>query len=245
VFQALPLLLLVALAPAPSDARAPPPDPGPSPSPPGAGAEPAPPAEPAPTPPPEIAPEPLPPPAAALGVSAGLSYRLPPSGRDVRPAFGFTLATSGSYRYLLIGERLALSVAAAFAYQRYASSFNSLAPSAGSYTRELSIGDFVVMQGAALLLGPIKPWLAAGGGVSLGHYKSPQNAARPDEERETLLVIQGQLGLDIEVKPQVDLGLRLDLVVPLARPTLLMESGAVVKVFGPRLAARLAFQYRF
>jgi hypothetical protein len=191
------------------------------------------------------APERVPPPAAAIGLAAGVSYRAPPSGRDVPPAVGFTLATFAGYRYALIGERLALGVIGAFAYHRHSTSFQSLAPSNATYVRELSAGDFAAMQSVALLLGRVRTWLAAGAGVSLDHFKNPENPARPDEERETLGIVEGQAGIDVEVKPQVDLGLQADLVVPLARPVLRTESGADIHVFGPRLAVRLSFQYRF
>jgi hypothetical protein len=40
-------------------------------------------------------------------------------------------------------------------------------------------------------------------------------------------------------------GVRADLVVPLARPTLQTETGAEVHVFGTRFAVRLDMQYRF
>jgi hypothetical protein len=191
---------------------------------------------------PEEAVRPLPPPF-AIGVAVGLSHRLPAAGEDVPPSFGFSISAAVGYRYAMLGERVALEVVAGFAFQRYARSFQALAPS-GSYTRELSIGDFVLMQSAALLLGPLRPSLAAGAGISLGHYRSPENAAMPDEERETLVVLQGQAGLDYPINPEMDVGLRADLAAPLARPTLTTAHGDI-RVFGPRLAVRLAFQVRF
>jgi hypothetical protein len=185
------------------------------------------------------------PPPVAVGLALGVGYRLPPAAREVPPAAGFTLATFAGYRYAVMSQRLALGLAVAFAFQRYTRSFESLAPAVGTYTRDLSIGDFVVMQTAGLLLGRARPFAAAGAGLSLGHFRSPQDAARPDEERETLVVVQGQVGIDVEVKPQTDVGLRADVVVPLARPTLRTSSGDELRVFGPRLALRLALQYRF
>jgi hypothetical protein len=212
-----------------------------------AQAEPAPAAPAPPTPgqaepAPEEAVRPLPPPF-SIGVAVGLSHRLPPAGGDLPPAFGFSISAAAGYRYAMVGERLALEVVAGFAFQRYARSFQALAPS-GSYTRELTIGDFVLMQSAALLLGPLRPSLAAGAGISLGHYRSPESAAMPDEERETLVVVEGQAGLDYPIKPDMEVGLRADLTVPLARPTLSTAHGDV-RVFGPRLAVRLALQVRF
>jgi hypothetical protein len=183
------------------------------------------------------------PPPFAIGVAVGLSHRLPPAGQDVPPAFGFTLSASAGYRYAVVGERLALEAVVGFNFQRFARSFQSLAPTV-SYTRDLSIGDFLLMQSVALLLGPVRPSVAVGAGVSLGHFRSPENAAMPDEERETLAVMQGQAGLDFPIKPEMDVGVRADLAIPLARPTLTTARGDV-RVFGPRLAVRLAFQVRF
>jgi hypothetical protein len=227
VIPALPLVAALTLAQA---------EPAPAP------AVPAPPitgqAEPA----PEQTLPPLPPPF-SIGVAVGLSHRLPPAGQDVPPAFGFSLCAAAGYRYAVLGDRLALEAVAAFAFQRYARSFQSLAPS-GSYTRELTIGDFLLMQSAALLLGRVRPSLAVGAGISLGHFRSPENAAMPDEERETLPVVQTQAGLDFPVKPEMDVGVRADLTLPLARPTLTTAHGDV-RVFGARLAVRLVLQYRF
>jgi hypothetical protein len=187
----------------------------------------------------------VPPPPFAAGAAVGLSHRLPVAGPDVSPATGFSVAIFGGYRYALLDRRLALAAGATFTFQRWARSYQSLAPSAGSYTRQISIGDFVALQTATLLLGRWKPMLGAGAGLSLGYYKSPENLAQPENQRATLAVVQGQAGLDYELKPGVDVGVRADLVVPLARPTLQTETGAEVHVFGTRFAVRLDMQYRF
>src|SRR5204863_5828971 len=104
----------------------------------------------------------------------------------IPPAFGFSIAVFAGYRYATIGDNLGLEAMVGFGYQRFSTSFQSLAPSNALYIRELSAGDFLALQAAALQIGRAHPWVGVGGGLSLGHFQNPENPAHPDEERETL-----------------------------------------------------------
>jgi hypothetical protein len=224
VLAALPLLALLSQAEAA-------PEPPPTPS-----ALPAPRA-------PEPPPPPLPP--TTLALSLGGGWRLPPASRDVPPSLGLAIGTFASYRYALLRERLELSVAASFSYQRYARSLGAAVGPVGSGDRTYSSGDFVIMQTAAVQLGRLRPWLAAGAGVSLGFFTSAEDPSQPSEQRTTVVLVQGSAGTDLALHEDSYAGLRADLGVPLARP--LLKGGLLdgKRVLGPRLSLQVVFGYRF
>lgn len=207
-------------------------------------------AEAAPEPPAPVAlpieqPPPPPPPAVALGLSLGGGLRFPPASRDVPPTLGLAIGTFAGYRYALVRERLELGVSAAFAYQRYSRSVAGALGPAGGGDRTYSSGDFVALQTAAVQLGRLRPWLAAGGGVSLGFFSSTEDLEHPSEQRTTIVIVQGSGGVDLSLHEDSYAGLRADLGIPLARPPV---TGGLLdgrRVVGTRLALQLVFGYRF
>jgi hypothetical protein len=238
VAQPVPLrLMLVQAEPAPHPAApAPAPVPAPAPRPPAAI---------------EAPPEP---PATALGVALGGVYRLPPAGQDAPPALGPALMAFVGRRYALVGEQLALGLAAAFAFEQHTQTLEGApggppgqAQTFAAGTRRLTFGDFVVLQTLALAptASRLRPWLGAGGGLSLAHFTTPEQAFRPGEQRATLIVLHGVAGLDLEVAPHTDVGLRIDGTLPLSPPAFTTDKGERVHLFGTRLGARLGVQYRF
>jgi hypothetical protein len=220
VFAALPLLALLCQA-----------EPAPAPLPP--------PAAPLPEPPPP------PPPPVAIGVSLGGGLRLPPASHEVPPTLGLAIGTFAGYRYATVRERLELGVAAAFSYQRYARSVGAAVGPAGSGDRTYSSGDFVVQQTAAVQLGRLRPWVAAGAGLSLGFFTSTEDPTAPSEQRTTIVIIDGAAGLDLALHEDSYVGLRAQLDLPLARPRI--EGGLLdgKHVVGTRLSLELVFGYRF
>jgi hypothetical protein len=219
-----------------------------------AQAEPAPPpavAPPAPPPPPLVLPEEPPePPVWALGLTIGGGYRLKPAAADAPPALGLAFSTFVGRRYAALGRHLELGGAAAFSFQRYARTVKfprMVAPGMEVQVdgdRQLSTGEFVASQTLTAVFGRWRPWLAVGGGVSIGHFTSPETRYRPGESRRVLPVVQGGAGFHLEVAPQTDAGLQLD-YAHLFEPAYVTEGGERLHVFGDRLALRLEMQYRF
>jgi hypothetical protein len=190
-------------------------------------------------------PPPPPPPPVALAVSIGGGLRFPPASREVPPTLGLAIGTFAGYRYALVRDRLELGVAAAFAYQRYSRSVAAALGPVGGGDRTYSSGDFVALQTAAVQLGRLRPWLAAGAGVSLGFLSSTEDLEHPSEQRTTIVVVQGSGGVDLALHEDSYAGLRADLDVPLARPAV---KGGILdgkRVLGSRLALQLVFGYRF
>ena len=220
-------------------------------------AEPAPPPAVAPPPPPPALPPPLVPPEEpqeplswALGLTIGGSYRLPPAARDAPPRLGLSFSTFAGRRYATLGQHLELGVLASFSYQRFSRTVRVTKMVAPGMDIELdgdrimSMGDFVAAQTVTAVIGRVRPWLSAGGGLSLDHFTSQETRYRPGESRETVGVVQVGAGFHLEVAPQTDGGLRFDWVHSFA-PAFVTEAGERLHLFGDRLAVRLEMQYRF
>jgi hypothetical protein len=89
-----------------------------------------------------------------------------------------------------------------------------------------------------------RPWLAVGGGVSLGHFATDESKYAPGSSSPVMPLVQAGLGFHLEVAPQTDGGLQIDFVHPFSQ-TFHAESGQRFRVFGDRVAVRLEMQYRF
>jgi hypothetical protein len=236
VSPALPLFLFLLQAePAPPPAPPPPPVPlAPMPAPPAA----RPPEEPE-----------SPPPGWSLGLTLGGAWRLPPAARDVPPALGLAFSTFVGRRYATLG-RLESGAMVSFAYQRHQSTVHLIKPLSPSEDvpydgeRTLSTGEFTLWQTLTLALGRVRPWLAAGPGMVLGHFTTLEPRYAPGESRPTLFQLAGAVGFHVEVAPQTDAGLQLDYAHAFGG-TFVTDKGERLSVFGDRLALRLEMQYRF
>lgn len=197
------------------------------------------------------APEEVQRPVNSVGFAAGIGYRLGAAASDVPPNMGVALTTLIQHRYATVGRGLDLGVTASFAYERYARDVRvstMVAPGERvniDGVRALTIFDFAALQTAGLSLGRVRPWLGVGGGISLQHFRSPEEAYKPGEARETLAVLLGAAGADVDFAPSSDIGLRLEYAHALPRPTFTTEAGRAVNVFGSRVTLRLAVSYRF
>jgi hypothetical protein len=216
-------------------------------------AEPAPPPAvtppPPPPPPPVIEEEPPPPPVWSLGLTIGGAYRVGQAAKDTTPRLGLAFSTFGGWRYAALG-RLELGVGASFGYQRYARTVTvkkMVMPGVEMEVegeRLFSTGEFVATQTFTLVLGRWRPWLSAGGGISLNHFTSPEPRYAPGESRTTLPLVQGAAGFHIEVAPQTDAGLHFD-YAHLFESAFVTSGGERLHLYGDRLAVRLEMQYRF
>jgi len=194
--------------------------------------------------------EPQEPPAWALGVTIGGGYRLEPAAREVPPALGLAFSTFAGRRYATLGQRLELGGLLSFSYQRFTRTvrFVRLLMSGMEVEQDgdrlLSTGDFVASQTVTGVFGRWRPWLSAGGGVSIGHFTSPESKYRPGESRKTMPLVQAGVGFHLEVAPQTDGGLRLDWAHPFTS-TYITDTGDRFHLFGDRVALRIEMQYRF
>jgi hypothetical protein len=206
---------------------------------------------PPPPPPPVVAPEePQGPPVWALGVTIGGAYRLAPAAKDVPPALGLAFSTFAGWQYLTLGKRLELGLRASFGYHRFHRTVEfakMVSPGMEVQTvgdLQLSMGDFGAAQTLTAVFGRWRPWLSAGGGLSIGHFTSPEPKYAPGEARRTMPMVQAGVGFHVEVAPQTDGGLQLDWAHTFTS-AYVASSGSRFQLFGDRLALRIEMQYRF
>lgn len=190
-------------------------------------------------------------PATWVGATAGVGYRLAPASADIPPAIGMSIATMVGHRYATVAGRLELGVEGGFVYDRYARTVEVPAdPARGQAqpfdtVRATSHYDFFASQVAAARLGRYRPWIAAGAGVALGYFLTREPGLDPGESRLVRPLGHAGAGLDVEVVPQTDLGLRLGYMHVWRKPTFVSATGERLQVFGDRLLAHLTLRYRF
>jgi hypothetical protein len=171
------------------------------------------PISPAPTPPAELTPrQPL----HAIAVHGRFAYRPNDSGSGV-PTEGFSLGGTFERRYAVVGNALGLGVGLDLFFDRFSTDGThiSLMP------RALTQTSFVALQTVALERLPVRPWLAAGGGVAIG------SSTRP--------VARGAVGVELGLTRATAIAVRADLTHPLS------DAGA----YGDILDVGLGFLQRF
>jgi hypothetical protein len=152
--------------------------------------------------PPYVKPEP--PPLWHVAAGPRMAVRLG-SGPPKLPLIGYGGGVNIS-RALVPFGRLRFGVGFDFAYDRV---FRDLpAPLIGS--QELSHATFAAVAVVDGLFGRVRPFLEAGGGLSVGDYNNPDVAAgaKPDSAIEALGLIHLALGLGVRVWESFEIGLR-------------------------------------
>ena len=265
----LPIPLLIALLaqaePAPAESR--PAEPAPTDAQPAAQATSAPTAEPAAEA--EPAPEPGPTPAAPapakpeselwpektpasqpqlmFGFRAGADFQL--SG-DVSPKVGYSFSPFVQYTYARLADRLGLGVRAEFTFDRFEKLVTvppDLEAGEPSYqtTRTLSFFDFALLATATSHLGRLQPWVAAGMGLALGNFQTPETEYQSVGSHTTRPLVLGAGGLDLGVGRGALVGLHVEYRNMLAKPSSALTSGQTINVFGDRLSVQVGLMYQF
>jgi hypothetical protein len=262
VLVTLPIPILLALLaqaePAPADTTAQPaaeaaPAPAAEPA---AGAEPAPAPEPPPTALPPAEPEPEhgvqstsdSDPQMMLGFRAGADFQL--TG-VVPPKLGYSFSPFFQYDYARLIDRLALGLRAEFTFDRFQKLVTAQADVGGdvsqSYqtTRTLSFFDFALLATATLHLHPLQPWVAAGMGMTIGNFHTPEAKYQPGESRATWPLVLGAFGLDVAVGRGALVGLHVEYRSLLVKSSFLLATGQRIDVFGDRMSVAAALLYQF
>jgi hypothetical protein len=182
-----------------------------------------------------------------FGFRAGADFQL--SG-DVSPKVGYSLSPFFQYDYARLAERLGLGVRAEFTFDRFQQLVTAHVVVDGveqSYrtTRALTYFDFALLATAALHLGRLQPWVAAGPGLALGNFDSPEKQYQPGDFRTTRPLVLGAGGLDVAVGRGALVGLHVEYRGMLAKPSFRLDSGQSIEVFGDRLSVAAALLYQF
>ena len=182
-----------------------------------------------------------------FGFRAGADFQL--SG-DVSPKVGYSFSPFFQYTYAYLADRVGLGVRAEFTFDRFQKLVTVSADVDGvqqSYqtSRTLSFFDFALLATATLHLGRLQPWLAAGTGLAIANFDSPEAEYRPGDFRATRPLVLGAFGLDLAVERGLLVGLHVEYRGMLAKPSSLLPSGGSIEVFGDRLSIQAGILYQF
>jgi hypothetical protein len=110
----------------------------------------------------------------AVAVHGRFAYRPNDSGGGV-PAEGFSLGATFERSYLELGNALALGIGFDFFFDRFATDEKRMTDGVNNaiYAHELTQTSFVALQTIALDHLPVRPYVAAGGGVAFGSGTRP------------------------------------------------------------------------
>jgi hypothetical protein len=180
-----------------------------------------------------------------FGFCAGADFQL--SG-DVSPKVGYSISPFFQYDYARLADRLGLGVRAEFTFDRFEKLVTIPADAdLPSYqtTRSLSFFDFAALATATLQLGRLQPWVAAGMGLALGNFQTPEDQYKSVGSHTTRPLVLGAGGLDLAVGRGALVGLHVEYRNMLAQPSSLLGSGQTIHVFGDRLSVQAGLLYQF
>lgn len=233
------------LAPAPPPLTEAPPPPAPAPPPP-ALVPPAPaPAPPQPTPPDAPPPPPGP---NQLRVYAAFAYR-PDDGGGIVTQAGFSIGGSFERRYLKLAGGADFGVAIEGAFTRFSTAGSPvIVPGqamAYAATRTLTQTGFALLQTVGWQLGGVRPFVAAGGGVSLGYFSTPEVELRPGTASSTQPLARVMAGVDIAFSPTTAVIVRAGYTHMFSSPTFDTEAAGSFALFGSLLDVGAGMAARF
>jgi hypothetical protein len=183
-----------------------------------------------------------------LGFRAGADFQL--SG-DVSPKVGYSFSPFIQYDYMRLAHRLGLGLRAEFTFDRFQKSVTAQADMGQGVTqpyrttRTLTYFDFALLATATLHLGRLQPWVAAGTGLVIGHFLTPESDFEPGESRTQRLLALGAFGIDVALGRGALVGLHVEYRGMLAKPSFLLASGKSVDVFGDRMSVQAGLMYQF
>jgi hypothetical protein len=234
---------LVALLTVLAQAEAAPPEPAPTPI----AAPPPPPtpvAPPAPPPPTEVAPS------FAIGIGFGGARRFGDPPKALTPRHGFEVNAGFTAVYARIGN-VDLAAGAHFDYQRFRTlvplTFLGASPSTYDSERTFSFYEFHLRQTVAVQLGFARPYINAGGGLSLANFNSQEAALAPASLNAIRFGFGAAAGCDFLVnrRSPARFGAVVGVNAIVRPPDLKTDTGRSVPVFGTRANAGFTFWQPF
>ncbi len=193
-----------------------------------------------------------PPPSIAIFAMGRGSYRLPPAGRDVGPAFGFGIGFGGEYRYAHLWEILELGASLDLGYIRHSKGVTGVRTGPGgieetfSSTRLVEDSQFVVMQTAALRFETQhRFWVGGGAGLAIGNFHSDEKSLRPGDLSANRFAGRFALGYEYDFSDEAFVGARMDYSLMLTEPTYKCACAETLSIFGDTFTFGLTVGSRF
>jgi hypothetical protein len=179
------------------------------------------------------------------------AYRLGSEGQSLGPAAGFSLGGSFEHRYLALPDDFELGAAVDFFYDRFATGVvgsSMVAPGVEQTfdgTRMLSETSFALLQTVAWRGGPVRPFLAAGVGLTIAYFSSPELTLRPGSMDAVQPLARGVAGLDIAVSATAAVVVRFDYTSTFTRPTFTTNQPVTYSLLGDLLHLGAGVRVRF
>jgi len=191
-----------------------------------------------------------------LTILAGFAYRVGDAGTQVGPAGGFSLGGSFEYRYARLAPAVDFGAALDFLFDQFSRGVigstldDNGVEQTSAGTRTVTSTSFALMQTIGTRAGRLHAWGAAGGGLSIGYFSSPELALRAKGERSGsstafLPMARAALGADVEIKDHFALGLRATYSHMLQSSAYATSAGSTVHLFGDVLDIHAGLFYRF
>lgn len=214
-------------------------------------------AEPAPVP--QAAPPPL---LNALGVFGRLGFKVGDEAR-LGPAAGFSVGVSFARRYAHVGAApgpgpgpepwsgMDLAVGLDLFHDQFTSSVQgSVETNPGveaTYEgrRLLTQTSFAATHTFSLPLSRMRLWAAAGAGLTIAHFSSPEPDLRPGDRSAVQPLVRGAVGFDVIIKSEMGIAVRGDYTHLLTRPSFTTDTGQTLSLFGDLLDIGVGLFYRF
>ena len=112
-------------------------------------------------------------------------------------------------------------------------------------TRMLSETSFALLQTAAWRAGPVRPFVAAGVGVTIAYFSSPEIDLRPGSKDAVQPLARGVAGIDVAVSATTAVVLRVDYTHTFTRPTYTTNQAVTYSLFGDLLHVGAGLLVRF
>jgi hypothetical protein len=163
---------------------------------------------------------------------------------------GFAVGGAFERRYLaLAGGAAELGVAIDGSFTRFATAGSPvIVPGQGSaYTavRTLTQTGFALLQTAGWQVGRVRPFVAAGGGVTIGYFSTPEVELRPGTASSTQPMARVVAGVDITFSPTTALTIRASYTHMFTDPVFTTEVAGSYALFGSLLDVGAGMAARF
>lgn len=176
------------------------------------------------------------------------AYRLDDGGGIVTQA-GFSVGGAFERRYLALAGGADLGVAIDGSFTRFATAGSPvIAPGQGSaYTavRTLTQTGFALLQTVGWQVGRVRPFVAAGGGVTIGYFSTPEVELRPGTASSTQPIARVVAGVDITFSPTTALTIRASYTHMFTDPTFNTDVAGSYPLFGSLLDVGVGMAARF
>jgi len=168
-----------------------------------------------------------------FGVYVCFAHRLGSEGRSIGPTNGVSVGGDYERRYFATPEGLELGAGLDFFYDRFSSDLSgSMMLDPGLAQRVVSQTSFALMQTVGWRHGRVRPFVKAGGGVTIAFFSSPEIALRPGSFDAAQPLARAAAGISVVITHDVAVSLQGTFTHPFTRPVFTTADGTSYSFLG-------------